>query len=162
VDRAALSEVCCLLPHRPAGNQSFRKRLSHPDPDAEEQMRNASLIVALATVLACAGVSAYAQTPQQQDDRRELAPTSKLNLTLEQRHTIKEFMKDKKAEAASPKAQATVGDPIPVGVNPQPMPADVGQKVPQVKAHRFFLTADEIVIVDPKDNKVAEIIKLAD
>jgi uncharacterized protein DUF1236 len=71
-------------------------------------------------------------------------------------------MKDKKAEAASPKAQATVGDPIPAGVTPQPMPADVGQKVPQVKAHRFFLTADEIVIVDPKDNKVAEVIKLAD
>jgi uncharacterized protein DUF1236 len=125
-------------------------------------MRNASLIVALATALACAGMSAYAQTPQQQDDRRELAPTSKLNLTLEQRHTIKEFMKDRKAEVASPKAQAIVGDPIPAGVTPQPMPADVGQKVPQVKAHRFFLTADEIVIVDPKDNKVAEVIKLAD
>ena len=42
------------------------------------------------------------------------------------------------------------------------MPPDVAQKVPQVKSHRFFVTADEIVIVDPKDNKVAEVIKLAD
>jgi hypothetical protein len=40
------------------------------------------------------------------------------------------------------------------------MPSDVGQKVPQVKAHRFFLTAQQIVIVDPKDNKVADVIKL--
>jgi hypothetical protein len=125
-------------------------------------MRNASLIVALAMALACVGTSAHAQTPQRQDDRRELAPTSKLNLTLEQRHTIKEFIKDMKAEVASSKVQAVVGDPIPAGINPQPMPPDVAQKVPQVKSHRFFLTADEIVIVDPKDNKVAEVIKLAD
>ena len=123
-------------------------------------MRNASLIVALAMALACVGTSAHAQTPQQQDDRRELAPTSKLNLTLEQRHTIKEFIKDMKAEAASSKVQAAVGDPIPAGINPQPMPPDVAQKVPQVKAHRFFVTAQQIVIVDPKDNKVADVIKL--
>ena len=125
-------------------------------------MRNASLIVALAMALACVGTSAHAQTPEQQDDRRELAPTSKLNLTLEQRHTIKEFIKEMKAEAASSKVQAAVGDPIPAGINPQPMPPDVAQKVPQVKSHRFFLTADEIVIVDPKDNKVVEVIKLVD
>jgi hypothetical protein len=42
----------------------------------------------------------------------------------------------------------------------QPMPPDVGRKVPQVKAHLFLVTADEIVIVDPKDNKVAELIEL--
>jgi len=38
----------------------------------------------------------------------------------------------------------------------------VAQKVPQVKSHRFFLTAQQIVIVDPKDNKVADVIKLAE
>jgi hypothetical protein len=126
-------------------------------------MRKASIMVALAMALACTGTSAQAQTPQQQEPpRRELPPTPKLNLTLEQRHTIKEFIKDEKGEVATPKVQATVGDPIPVGVNPRPMPPDVAQKVPQVKSHRFFVTADAIVIVDPKDNKVAEVIKLAD
>jgi hypothetical protein len=40
------------------------------------------------------------------------------------------------------------------------MPADVGQKVPQIKAHRFVYTAERILIVDPKDNKVAEVIEL--
>jgi hypothetical protein len=42
------------------------------------------------------------------------------------------------------------------------MPDAVAQKVPQVKAHKFFVAKDEIVIVDPKDNTVAELIKLAD
>jgi hypothetical protein len=128
-----------------------------PDPIAEEQMRKASMMVALAMALAGVGSSGYAQTPQQQ-----LPPTPKLNLTLEQTHTIKELIKDEKDQAPTAKVQATVGEPIPAGIEPRPMPADVGQKVPQVKAHRFFLTADEIVIVDPKNNKVAEIIKLAE
>jgi hypothetical protein len=40
------------------------------------------------------------------------------------------------------------------------MPTAVAQKVPQVKAHRYFLTEEQVVIVDPKDNKVVEVIKL--
>src|SRR5262245_34516162 len=116
-----------------------------PDPNAEEQMRKASIMVALAIGLAGIGTSALAQTPQQQEPpRRELPPTPKLNLTLEQQHTIREFIKDVKGQAESAKVQPTVGDPIPAGINPRPMPPDVAQKVPQVKSHRFFLTADEI------------------
>ena len=49
---------------------------------------------------------------------------------------------------------------MPQGISPRPLPSEVAQKVPQIKAHKFFLTAEQIVIVDPKDNKVAEVIKL--
>jgi hypothetical protein len=104
---------------------------------------------------------AYAQTPPVTPPQQELAPTSpKLNLTLEQRYTIKEIVKDAKTDATPANVQAAVGEPIPQGVSPQPMPTAVAQKVPQVKAHRYFLTAEQVVIVDPKDNKVVEIIKL--
>jgi Protein of unknown function (DUF1236) len=117
-----------------------------------------AITAALALMLSCAGAAVQAQiAPQQPQD--VLAPTSKLNLTLEQRHTIREFVKDMKADPTDVKAE--VGEPIPQGVTPQPMPSEVGQKVPQVKSHRFFLTAQQIVIVDPKDNKVADVIKLA-
>jgi hypothetical protein len=30
-----------------------------------------------------------------------------------------------------------------------------------VKSHTFFITDEQIVMVDPKDNKVADVIKLA-
>src|SRR5262249_25259828 len=96
--------------------------------------------------------------PKQPPPQDVLAPAPKLNLTLEQRHTIKEFVKDMKADATD--VQATVGEPIPPGINPRPMPSDVGQRVPQVKTHRVFLTARPVVIADPKDNKVADVIKL--
>jgi hypothetical protein len=117
------------------------------------------MTAALVLIGSLVGAAAWAQTaPQQPQD--VLAPAPKLNLTLEQRHTIREFIKDMKADAADVKAE--IGEPIPQGVSPRPMPAEVGQKVPQVKSHRFFLTAQQIVIVDPKDNKVADVIKLAE
>jgi hypothetical protein len=34
------------------------------------------------------------------------------------------------------------------------------RKVPQVTAHRFVYTKERILIVDPKDKKIAEIIEL--
>jgi hypothetical protein len=132
-------------------------------------MRQASMVSALVVMLPFTGPAAHAQiapqqgpsqqiAPQQGPSQDVLAPAPKLNLTLEQRHTIKELVKDMKADAAD--VQATIGEPIPAGINPRPMPSDVSQKVPQVKSHRFFLTAQQIVIVDPKDNKVADVIKL--
>ena len=114
-----------------------------------------AITAALAFMVWCAGAAAQV-APQPP----VLAPTPKLNLTLEQRHTIREFVKDMKADAADAKAE--VGEPIPQGITPRPMPSEVGQKVPQVKSHRFFLTAQQIVIVDPKDNKVADVIKIAE
>jgi uncharacterized protein DUF1236 len=109
------------------------------------------------------GTSVHAQTPPATPPQQQLAPTNpKLNLTLEQRHTIKEIVKDAKTDATPASVQATVGESIPQGVSPQPMPSAVAQKVPQVKAHSYFLTAEQVVIVDPKDNKVVEVIKLQD
>jgi hypothetical protein len=119
-------------------------------------------IVATALMLSVIGTAAHAQTPPPAPaPQQELAPTSrKLNLTLEQRYTIREIIKDKQAPTAPADVQAVVGEPIPEGVTPQPMPSEVASKVPQIKAHRYFVTSQQIVIVDPKDNKVAEVIKL--
>ena len=100
---------------------------------------------------------ALAQTPQQQ---QEVAPTPSVKLTLEQRHVIRELIKDLKVTPSKTAARPAVGDALPHDVALQPMPPDVGRKVPQVKAHRFLITDDQIVIVDPKDNKVAELIEL--
>ena len=124
-------------------------------------MQNAPFILPLGLMLPVIGATAHAQTPPATPPQQQLPPTTpKLNLTLEQRYTIKEIIKDVKADGAPANVQAAVGEPIPQGVSPQPMPTAVAQKVPQVKAHRYFLTEEQVVIVDPKDNKVVEVIKL--
>ena len=121
-------------------------------------MRKVPVAAAVALILSCLGTASYAQTPPPQEP---VTTSHKLNLTLEQRYVIKEIVKDMKTESARAEFAPAVGDPIPATVKLQPMPADILRKVPQVKTHMFFITDEQIVIVDPKDNKVAEIIKLA-
>ena len=53
-------------------------------------------------------------------------------------------------------ARAAIGDPLPPGVATQPFPADVAQKIPALRSHRFFVTDQEVVIVDPKENKIVD------
>ena len=120
-------------------------------------MRKLSISAALVLMLSCINSHIHAQAPAQEP----AVITPKLNLTLEQRHVIKEFIKDIKTEPAPAEVAPAIGDSIPQNVHLQAMPNDVGQKVPQVKTHRFFIAGGQIVIVDPKDNKVAEVIKLA-
>jgi hypothetical protein len=90
-------------------------------------------------------------------------PSETVNLTMEQRHVIKEIiLKDLKI--TEPKDQAdkvptTVGDKVPAGIPLQPMPVEVSAKIPQIKSHSFFVKDDKVVIVDPKDNKVAALVE---
>ena len=128
-------------------------------------MRHAPVTAALTLLLGCAATALTAQGPV--PDAPAIAPPAppvvtpqrKLNLTIEQRYIIRENIKDVNREPVSAPAPA-VGDPVAHNTRLQPMPDAVAQKVPQVKAHKFFVANGEIVIVDPKDNTVAERIRL--
>jgi hypothetical protein len=121
----------------------------------EEYMRKVLITTASVLMLSCITSNIHAQTTAQDP----LVTLPKLNLTLEQRYIVKEIIKDMKIEPAPAKVQA-VGDQVPDNIRLQPIPSDVAQKAPQIRTYRFFVTDKQIVIVDPKDNKVAEIIKL--
>jgi hypothetical protein len=83
-----------------------------------------------------------------------------VNLNEEDRHTIREIvLKDRKVQKAPENAKVAIGEAVPQGVNLQPMPDDVTRKVPQLKNNTFFVMGEEVVIVEPKDNTVAEIVK---
>ena len=81
----------------------------------------------------------------------------RLNPTMEDRHVIRELIKDLKLVPAATSAKA-VGYVVAPDAALHDMPADVGRKVPEVKAHQFVYTAGRILIVDPKDNRVIEVI----
>jgi len=85
-----------------------------------------------------------------------VATQPKINLTLEQRFTIKELIKDLNVPPAPPNTETSVGATVPSAVKLNPMPAEVANKVPQVKSHVFFVADGKIVIVDPKENKIVD------
>ena len=79
---------------------------------------------------------------------------------MEQRHIIKEIIRDLKFENEPKNARISMGQVIPKTVQLRAMPAEVSQRVSQVKTHLFFLKNDQVNLVDPKDNKVVDVINL--
>jgi hypothetical protein len=99
---------------------------------------------------------APAAPTQQQTPAAPAQP--KVNLTLEQRHTIKEIIKDLNVPPAPKDVETTVGATVPAAIKLSPMPVDVAQKVPSIKSHLFFIEDGKVVIVDPKENKIVDAI----
>ena len=119
--------------------------------------------IAILAALACAALPSVA--PAQAPSNSPVPmPSETVNLTMEQRHIVKEIIiKDMKTPATPAQAAAKVttkpGEVVPSGVALQPMPVEVSAKVPQVRTHSFFVEDDKVIIVDPKDNKIAIVVE---
>jgi hypothetical protein len=85
--------------------------------------------------------------------------TSKINLTVEQRHVIKEIVKDLPVAKAPADAPVTTGSAAPSDAVLRFFPPEITDKVPQIKSHKFFVKGDQIVVVSPDGNNVVEIIE---
>jgi hypothetical protein len=85
--------------------------------------------------------------------------TSKIDLSLEQRHQIREIIKELKIGDSSPELHLAIGDTVSKFVSLHPMPADVTAKMSRVKSHLFFMMGGQVVIVDPKNNEIVDVIE---
>jgi Protein of unknown function (DUF1236) len=117
-------------------------------------MKTFAAIASMAAALAMFGSAVDAQAPTEQP----AATTRSINLTMENRHAIKEIVKDAHVQDAPGNVPVTVGATVPQSVV-HPLPEQVGLKVPQVKSHVFFVKDDKIALVDPKENKIVEVIE---
>jgi hypothetical protein len=92
----------------------------------------------------------------------EVKAQETVNLTMEQKHIIKEIIiKDLKtgSQEQAARVPTKIGEVVPAGIALQPIPVEVAAKVPQIKTHSFIVKDDHVVIVDTKDNKVAALIE---
>jgi hypothetical protein len=118
-------------------------------------MKRALIIVALGTAL-LAG-SAIAQSPPPAPGSAPV-PTRAIKITAEQGYVIKENVKDSKPATIQPGA-VEIGGKAPLNIELHDFPSIVTEKVTTVKNYKFFVAESQVVIVDPKDNTVADIIK---
>ena len=96
---------------------------------------------------------------QTQKDEPLVSRARTINLTEENRYLIREIvLKDPKVKKDSG-PPAAIGDQAPPGVATEPFPAELSEKVPALRSHRFFVADGAVVVVDPKTNKVADIVK---
>jgi hypothetical protein len=99
--------------------------------------------------------AALAQSPS--DDRR-LISRRLIKLTVEQEYVIGENVKDVRGGQVAQNVAPKVGEKIPPGVELHAFPSLVIEKVPQVKAFKFFVTKDQVVLVSPQKT-VADVIR---
>jgi hypothetical protein len=102
-----------------------------------------------------ATTGAWAQAPVE----RTAPVVPRVNLSLEQRDTIRELVKELNVASAAPETPMTIGDTVSKDIELHPMPTRVGEKVSQVKNHLFFRKGAELAIVDPKDDRIVDVIK---
>ena len=99
--------------------------------------------------------AAIAQAPPAND---EVIPLRSINLSAQQDYIIKENLKDMHIEQVSRTNEIRIGDKVPPNIELHAFPPLVVEKVPQVKTHKFFITENQIVVVNPQ-NLIADIIK---
>ena len=110
--------------------------------------RNLALAALAALTLATLPPVARAQST--------MPPQEKIDLTMEQKHVIKEIiLKEMKVAAPAAEVPTQVGEAVPSGVPLQPIPVEVSAKIPSIKAHSFVVKNNAVLIIDPKDNKIA-------
>jgi hypothetical protein len=119
------------------------------------------LLLAIATVVAVLLLPAVFEANGQSNTTPAIEPASRtISLTAEQRFIIKEIvLKDLKVPKAQAGAPETIGDPVPANVELHDMTPELAEKVPQAKAHKFYVTRNAIVLVSASDRKVADVIK---
>ena len=120
------------------------------------RMKQALTIVALGTVL-LAG-SAIAQSPPPPDS----APVASrsVKITAEQGYIIKEnVLQGAKPATTGSGAKLEINGKAPNCAALQDFPPIVVEKVAGVKGYKFFVSDNQVVIVDPKDNTIADILK---
>jgi hypothetical protein len=123
---------------------------------ARNRTTSGLVVAAMAAVLILA-LPVEAQVPS---TRPAVGPSESVNLTMEQKHIIKELIvKEMKVQPPTASVPTGIGETIPPGIPLQPMPVEVSSKIPQLKTHSFIVKDDKVIIVDPKDNKIAALVE---
>jgi ABC-type sugar transport system substrate-binding protein len=110
--------------------------------------------IATALVVASAGMALAAGAAS-------TAPKDQLSLTSAQEHSIVQSLnKSAKKEAAPAGFKASVGQTVPNTIALHNFPSDAASQVPAVKPYDYAMLQGQLLIVNPQDKKIIDVIKL--
>ena len=84
----------------------------------------------------------------------------RLNLTQQQKQAVNRGLSGEPSQNAAADLQMRVGEPLPSSITPHVMPKSVTEPVPETKWYEFVKLPDRVLMVDPKDRSIAEIIPI--
>jgi hypothetical protein len=91
------------------------------------------------------------------------ASPKKLDLTTEQRASIRRHATSQQQRATTgsraSSARISVGERVPDSIELQSFPSTVYEEVPVVREYRYFVRESDVVVVDPGEQRIIEIIR---
>jgi Protein of unknown function (DUF1236) len=89
-----------------------------------------------------------------------MAPKNRLSLTaVEQRFILHDVRKQRMSEEKAPSGfKATVGEAVPTALALRSLPSRATSEVPAVKSYDYAMLRKQLLIINPKDRKIADII----
>lgn len=116
--------------------------------------------LAVAALLALSGVSAAAANQMSSHATNKMSGASDtLSLSDTQQKSIWKDVSHHAANQTAPSGfNATVGAAVPSSVNTYPLPRQARRDVPAVRPYRYAMTQDKLLIVNPSDHKIADVV----
>ena len=117
-------------------------------------------LAAAAAMLSCATVAAAAGMSHSSSGSTMARPASDtLSLTSTQRKTVWNDLNRQASEQTLPHGfSATVGAAVPSAFKLEPVPSKTARDIPSLKSYDFAMTQGKLLIVNPSDKKIAEVI----
>jgi hypothetical protein len=122
-------------------------------------------LIALAAAVALASGAGAASAAGQHATSNDSAsmqttPMDNLALTRSERRIVwRDISRQANKETAPSNFTAKVGATVPDDLSIRPMPTHVGSRVPALKAYDYALLPKELLIVNPTDKKVVNVIR---
>ena len=119
-----------------------------------------SASVAVAAVLLMSGVSvASAANYMSNRSGNSAAASDRLELSSAQQKSIWKDISRHAANQSAPSGfNAAVGTAIPATINTYPLPRQAARDVPAAKPYRYAMLQDKVLIVNPSDKKIADVV----
>jgi hypothetical protein len=118
--------------------------------------------IALAAGLLVAGVSAASAAGMSQSNSTTSTmaqPAGTLSLTSAQQKTVWNDLHGQATEQKAPSGfNATVGAIVPSTVKTEPVPRKAATSVPALKSFNFAMVDGKLLIVNPSDKKIVDVI----
>jgi hypothetical protein len=119
-----------------------------------------SASLALVAALALSGVSAAsARSHMSRMSNQTPGASDTLTLSDSQQQLIwKDVSKHATGQNAPADFNAAVGTEVPSSMSTYPLPRRAARDVPAVKPYRYAMTQDKVLIVNPSDHKIADVV----
>jgi hypothetical protein len=119
-----------------------------------------SASVAVAAVLLMSGVSvASAANYMSNRSGNSAGASDRLELSSAQQKSIWKDISRHAANQSAPSGfNAAVGTAIPATINTYPLPRQAARDVPAAKPYRYAMLQDKVLIVNPSDKKIADVV----